>query len=180
MRRREFITLVGGAAWPLVARAQQPMPVIGFLHGASPDGAAHQVAAFRKGLNQTGHVEGRNVAIEYGWAEGHYDRLPELAAHLVGHRPAVISTAGGITSALAAKAATNVIPIVFLIGDDPVKFGLVASFNRPGGNVTGVSFLAPALEAKRVELLRELVPSATKIAVLSNRNSPGVESRLSD
>jgi len=182
VRRRAFITLLGGAAaWPLGAQAQQPaVPVVGFLHGASADGAAYQITAFRQGLNQIGYVEGRNVTIEYRWAEGHYDRLPALAADLVAHPLAVIATAGGITSVLAAKAVTKAIPIVFLTGDDPVKFGLVASLNRPGGNLTGVSFLSPALEAKRVELLRELVPTATTIAVLVNPNSPGAQARLED
>ncbi len=156
------------------------MPVIGFLHGASADGAAPQVTAFHQGLNQTGYVEGRNVTIEYRWAEGHYDRLPALAADLVGYRLSVIAATGGIASVLAAKAVTKEIPIVFLTGDDPVKCGLVASLNRPGGNLTGVSFLSPALEAKRVELLRELVPTATTIAVLVNPNSPGAEARLRD
>ena len=182
MKRREFITLLGGAAaWSLGAQAQQAaVPVVGFLHGASADGAAYQITAFRQGLNQIGYVEGRNVTIEYRWAEGHYDRLPALAADLVAHPLAVIATAGGITSVLAAKAVTKAIPIVFLTGDDPVKFGLVASLNRPGGNLTGVSFLSPALEAKRVELLRQLVPTATTIAVLVNPSSPGAEARLED
>jgi putative tryptophan/tyrosine transport system substrate-binding protein len=182
MRRREFITLISSAAaWPLAARAQQPaMPVIGFLHGASADGAAYEVTAFLQGLQKTGNVEGRNVMIEYRWAEGQYDRLPALAADLVGHLLAVIAAAGGIASVLAAKAVTKAIPIVFLTGDDPVKFGLVGSLNRPGGNLTGVTFLSPALEAKRLELLRELVPTATTIAVLVNPNSPGAEARLKD
>jgi putative ABC transport system substrate-binding protein len=156
------------------------MPVVGFLHGASADGAAYQVTAFRQGLNQTGYVEGQNVTIEYRWAEGQYNRLPALATDLVAHPLAVIATAGGISSVLAAKAVTKAIPIVFLTGDDPVKFGLVASLNRPGGNLTGVSFLSPVLEAKRVELLRVLVPTATTIAVLVNPNSPGAEARLGD
>jgi putative ABC transport system substrate-binding protein len=180
--RRKFITLLGcAAAWSLGAQAQQAaVPVVGFLHGASADGAAYQITAFRQGLNQIGYVEGRNVTIEYRWAEGHYDRLPALAADLVAHPLAVIATAGGITSVLAAKAVTKAIPVVFLTGDDPVKFGLVASLNRPGGNLTGVSFLSPALEAKRVELLRQLVPTATTIAVLVNPSSPGAEARLED
>jgi putative ABC transport system substrate-binding protein len=182
VKRRAFITLLGwAAAWSLGAQAQQAaVPVVGFLHGASADGAAYQITAFRQGLNQIGYVEGRNVTIEYRWAEGHYDRLPALAADLVAHPLAVIATAGGITSVLAAKAVTKAIPIVFLTGDDPVKFGLVASLNRPGGNLTGVSFLSPALEAKRVELLRQLVPTATTIAVLVNPSSPGAEARLED
>jgi putative ABC transport system substrate-binding protein len=183
IERRKFLATLGGAAasWPLAARAQQGgMPVVGFLHGASADGAAYQVTAFRQGLNQTGYVEGQNVTIEYRWAEGQYNRLPALATDLVAHPLAVIATAGGISSVLAARAVTKAIPIVFLTGDDPVKFGLVASLNRPGGNLTGVSFLSPVLEAKRVELLRVLVPTATTIAVLVNPNSPGAEARLGD
>jgi len=183
VKRREFITLLGGAAaaWPLGAQAQQAAaPLVGFLHGGSSDGAAHQATNFHHGLHQIGYVEGRNVTTEYRWAEGHYDRLPALARDLVGNRPAVIAATGGVASALAAKAASKDIPIVFLMGDDPVKFGLVTSLNRPGGNLTGVSFLAPALEAKRVELLRELVPTAGTIAVLVNPNSPGAEGRLRD
>ena len=183
MRRREFITLLGGAAaaWPLGAQAQQAAaPLVGFLHGGTSDGAAHQATNFHHGLHQIGYVEGRNITTEYRWAEGHYDRLPALARDLVGNRPAVIAATGGVASALAAKAASKDIPIVFLMGDDPVKFGLVTSLNRPGGNLTGVSFLAPALEAKRVELLRELVPTAGTIAVLVNPNSPGAEGRLRD
>jgi len=187
MKRREFITLIGGAAAassflrPLVARAQQPpaMPVIGFLHARSPDDAMPQVAAFRRGLTETGFVEGRNVLIEYRWARGQYESLPAMATELV-RLPAMILFAGSEPAALAAKAATPNIPIVFSIGADPVKLGLASSYNRPNGNATGVSMFTSALEAKRLGLLRELIPAAVKIGVLVNPSYSESERQLRD
>ncbi len=181
--RREFITLLGGAAaaWPLAARAQQPaMPVVGFLHGGSPEPNVNPVAAFRKGLAEAGYVEGQNVAIEYRWAESEYGRLPALAAELVGRQVTVLAAAGGTQAAVVAKAATTAIPIVFSIGADPIAAGLVTSLNRPGGNVTGVYFLTTQLEGKRLGLLRELVPIGALIAVLLNPTIALAEAHLKD
>jgi putative tryptophan/tyrosine transport system substrate-binding protein len=179
IRRREFIFTLGGAAaaWPLAARAQQQaMPVVGFLSGASPGAFTSLVAAFRRSLTEAGFIEGQNVAIEYRWAEGQYDRLPALAANLVAQQATVIVATGGPASGLAAKAATSSIPIVFISGSDPVDVGLVTGLGRPEGNATGITFFGDTLMAKRLELLRELVPNATTIAVLvnpTNADTPG-------
>jgi putative ABC transport system substrate-binding protein len=180
MTRRNFITLLGGAAaaWPLAARAQQAaMPVVGYLHIGSPEPYAAMITAFRQGLQETGRIEGQNIIIEYRWAEGQSQRLPSLAAELVNRRVAVLATGGGDPSAFAAKQATATIPIVF-VTNDPVKTGLVASLNRPGANLTGVSIFTWDLGPKRLDILRELVPHAAKIAVLLNPISSGLEEEI--
>jgi len=177
--RRAFITLVGGAAaWPMAARAQQPMPVIGFMSARSPEDSPHAIQAFRRGLKEGGFVEGENVAIEFRWARGDYSRLPALAADLVSRHVAVIVAAGGEPSALAAKAATATIPIVFGIGGDPVKAGLVDTFSRPGGNLTGVTLLTNTMEPKRLGLLRDLAPGASLIGTLVNPSFPPAAHQL--
>jgi len=181
MNRRELITLLGGAAaaLPLAARAQQPaMPVVGFLSTRSPEDSAHLVAAFRRGLSEGGFGEGQNVTIEFRWALGQYDRLPAQAAELVRRPVAVLVTTGAEPSALAARAATAMIPIVFAVGGDPIKLGLVASYNRPGGNATGVSSLTSTLDAKRLGLLHELLPQAAVVGVLLDPNFPGADVQL--
>jgi putative tryptophan/tyrosine transport system substrate-binding protein len=183
IERRELIVALGGAAaWPLVARAQQTgMPVIGFLHPSPPEPYADRLRAFRQGLKEAGFVESENVAIEYRWADNQIDRLPALAQELVRRRVAVIAALGGVPSASAAKAATTTIPIVFDVGADPVKLGLVASLARPGGNLTGINVLSGELTAKRLELLREMVPGAARIAVLVNpANATVAETTLRD
>jgi len=177
MKRREFLTLLGGAAltWPLTAYAQQLMSMVGFVSSRSPGESAGVVAGFRRGLSEVGFVEGQNLAIAFRWAEGHYDRLPALAAELVKLRVAVLFAAGGPPSALAAKNTTSTIPIVFSAVNDPVRLGLVASLNRPGGNVTGMDFLTSEMVGKTAQLLKEIVPAAVAIAFLVNPSSPGAE-----
>src|SRR6516165_3113997 len=171
MRRREFIKVIAGSAvaWPLAAHAQQPaMPVVGFVNGGVADASANRVAAFRKGLSEAGCAEGQNVLVEYHWLEGHYERLPAVLADLVRRRVAVIATPGFTEAALAAKTATAMIPIVFGVAEDPVPLGIVASLARPGGNATGINFFASEIDAKRLGLMHELLPKATRFAVLVN------------
>jgi putative tryptophan/tyrosine transport system substrate-binding protein len=180
IERREFIAALGAAmAWPLAASAQQPMPVIGILSSLSAAAVARPIAAFLQGLKETGYVDGQNVAIEYRWAEGHYDRLPALAADLVQHGAAVIISVGGDPAALAAKAATSTIPTLFMVGRDPVELGLVASLNRPGGNATGINLFITEMEAKRIGLLHEFVPTATSLGVLLNPKTADAATELS-
>jgi putative ABC transport system substrate-binding protein len=187
MNRREFITLVGGAAgpsasWPIAARAQQAaLPVVGMINAGTRETAAYRVAAFQQGLREIGYVEGRDVTVEYRWAEGRYASMPDLVADLLRHRPAVLATPGSTAAALAAKAATSAVPIVFSVGEDPVRLGLVASLARPAGNATGINFFTAELSAKRLGLLREMVPRAARVAFLVNpTNTANAESNLKD
>ena len=181
MRRREFISLLSGAAavWPLAATAQQK-PVIGFLNSGSADAYADRITAFHQGLRELGYIEGENVVVDYRWARGEYERLPAFAAELVQRRVSVLVAAGGEPAALAAKSATSTIPIVFAIGSDPVKLGLVASYSRPGGNATGANILAAELDGKRLGLLHELMPNAARVALLLNPNFPAYPTQLDE
>jgi putative ABC transport system substrate-binding protein len=181
MRRRDFLSVLGAVgAWPLTAHAQPATPVVGYLSARSPEDTAHLVDAFRRGLKETGHVEKQTLAVEYRWAFGDYDRLPVLAAELVGRRVAVLVATGGEPAALAAKAATTTIPIVFAIGRDPIELGLAASYNRPGGNATGINLLTASMEAKRLGLLHELLPNAETFSVLINPNYRPSEKQRTD
>jgi len=181
MRRREFITLLGSAAaWPFAAHAQQPKPVIGWLSTISPEASGAQLAAFRKALGETGYVEHQNVEIEYRWADGQYDRLPALAADLIARGVAVITAAGGEPSAAAAKSATSTIPLVVVIGGDPIQEGFVGSLNKPGGNITGTTLFANAMESKRLGLLHELVPEAKILGALFNSANTALKLQLQD
>jgi ABC-type uncharacterized transport system substrate-binding protein len=182
MKRRQFITLLGGTAavWPLAGRTQQTMPVIGYLSARSREDTSHLIAAFQRGLAENGYIEGQNIAIEYHFADGDYHRLPGMAAELVQRPVAVITTTGGEPAALAAKAATSTIPIVFTVGGDPIKQGLADSFNRPGGNATGIVLLTNQLEPKRLSLLRDMVPNATTVGFLFNPSFDASESQLAD
>ena len=183
MKRREFLGVLGVAAatCPLRARAQPAaMPLVGYLHSGSPNAFEHAVGAFRKGLDETGYIDGQNVRIEYRWAEGHFDRLPELAADLIHRQVAVLVAQGGITSAVAARAATATVPIVFSSGGDPVALGVVSSLSRPGGNATGVSVLTASLGSKRLEILHQAVPTAGVMAALMNPNNASIEPQLKD
>jgi putative tryptophan/tyrosine transport system substrate-binding protein len=182
MRRREFISLIGGAAaWPFVSRAQPaPLPTVGFISTRSPGDTMHLMGPFRQGLREAGYIEGKNVAIQYRWAEGHYDRLPTMLADLISRQVEVIAAAGGAPGALAAKAATNTVPIVFISGADPVEIGLVASLNRPGGNLTGVSLLNNEVFPKLAELLHEVLPRAVTVGCLMNPTNPYTKKLLED
>lgn len=182
MRRRDFLGVLGGVvALPSVAKSQTRMPVVGFLDPRSPDGMADRLRAFRQGLKEGGYVEGENLVIEYRWAENQMDRLPRLAADLVARQVAVIVTPGGVVTTMAAKSATTLVPIVFIVGEDPVRLGLVTSLSRPGGNLTGVNFLSTELTAKRLDLLREMLPTTKRVAVLVNpTNASNTETTLKD
>jgi putative tryptophan/tyrosine transport system substrate-binding protein len=184
MHRREFITLLGGGAaalWPIGADAQQPnVRVVGFVSSGSADGFAHLLAALHQGLRDKGYVDGQNLAIEYQWADGHYDRLPALAADFVKRRVALIISSGGIVTASAVKAATTEIPVVFISGDDPIRFGIVASLSHPGGNVTGVTILSSALAPKRLEIIRELLPGSRRLGLLVNARNPNADENIKD